>query len=244
MNLLIRAFIIYYIFSTIVLGDEVKVFDFTDKELSGLEVRKVRGADNKTIYTVGSNDNGNFFKAVADNAASGLGKELKIDLNKTPFINITWKIEKDLAGIKENTKKGHDFAARVFAIKKTGATPLSNRAINYVFSSNNEIGFNSPSPYTKKSIDNVLSSTKNNFDEWITVKANVKEDFKKFHDLDVNELDGLAIMSDTDNSKMKAIAYYQNIYFSSDQLNLKNFFKKLLNKDRITATITSSNGFA
>ena len=196
-------------------SSEIRIFEFTEKELSELQVRKVRGADNETIYTVGSNEKGNFYKAVADNAASGLGKEVKIDLNKTPFINITWKIEKDLPGIKENTKKGHDFAARVFAVKKTGATPLSNRAINYVFSSNNQVGFNSPSPYTKKSIDNVLATTKENLNEWVTVKANVKEDFMKFHDLDVNELDGLAIMSDTDNSKMKAIAFYQNIYFSA-----------------------------
>ncbi len=213
--------IIFYLLSSIWITfsvghtSEIKVFDFTEIELSKLEVRKVRGADNKTIYTIGSNENGNFLKAVADNAASGLGKEVKIDLNKTPFINITWKIEKDLEGIKENTKKGHDFAARVFAVKKTGATPLSNRAINYVFSSNSDIGMSWPSPYTKKSIDNVLASTKNNFNKWITVKANVKEDFKKFHDLDVNELDGLAIMSDTDNSKKEAIAYYQNIYFSA-----------------------------
>ncbi len=216
MNILTK--ILIFIFVTIGTGfaNEIKVFNFTKDELSNLEVRKVRGADNKTIYTIGSNENGNFLKAVADNAASGLGKEVKIDLNKTPFINITWKIEKDLPGIKENTKKGHDFAARVFAVKKTGATPLSNRAINYVFSSNNEIGFSSPSPYTKKSIDNVLASTKKNLNEWVTVKANVKEDFKRFHDLDVNELDGLAIMSDTDNSKMKAIAYFQNIYFSKN----------------------------
>ena len=216
MNIL--TIILIFIFVSIGTGfaNEIKVFNFTKDELSNLEVRKVRGADNKTIYTIGSNENGNFLKAVADNAASGLGKEVKIDLNKTPFINITWKIEKDLPGIKENTKKGHDFAARVFAVKKTGATPLSNRAINYVFSSNNEIGFSSPSPYTKKSIDNVLASTKKNLEEWVTVKANVKEDFKRFHDLDVNELDGLAIMSDTDNSKMKAIAYYQNIYFSKN----------------------------
>ena len=214
MKLILKIFIV----TLLVVGsghtNEIKVFDFTEKELSQLDVRKVRGAENNTVYTVGSNENGNFLKAVADNAASGLGKELKIDLNKTPYINITWKIEMDLSGIKENTKKGHDFAARVFAVKKTGATPLSNRAINYVFSSNNEIGFNSPSPYTKKSIDNVIASTKNNLNEWITVKANVKEDFKKFHNLDVNELDGLAIMSDTDNSKKKAIAYFQNIYFS------------------------------
>ena len=216
MKILIKTLILISIIIKTGYAKEIKVFNFTKDELSNLEVRKVRGAENKTIYTIGSNENGNFLKAVADNAASGLGKEVKIDLNKTPFINITWKIEKDLPGIKENTKKGHDFAARVFAIKKTGATPLSNRAKNYVFSSNNEIGFSSPSPYTKKSIDNVLASTKKNLDEWVTVKANVKEDFKRFHDLDVNELDGLAIMSDTDNSKMKAIAYFQNIYFSKN----------------------------
>ena len=200
---------------TTLYAEDIKVFEFTDKELSELTVRKVRGADNKTTYSVGSNENGNYLKAIADNAASGLGKEIKIDLNKTPFINITWKIEKDIPGIDETAKKGHDFAARVFVIKKTGATALSNRAINYVFSSNQDVGSNSPSPYTKKSIDNVLATTKTNLNEWVTVKANVKEDFKKFHNLDVNELDGIAIMSDTDNSKKKSITYYQNIYFSS-----------------------------
>ena len=208
-------FITSLIFLSSAHAETVKVFEFTEEELSALEIRKVRGADNKTSYTVGSNENGNYLKAVADNAASGLGKEIKIDLNKTPFINITWKIEKDLRGIKENTKKGHDYAARVFAIKKTGATPLSNRAINYVFSSNSDVGENRPSPYTKKSIDNVLATTKDNLNEWVTVKANVKEDFKKFHNLDVNELDGLAIMADTDNSKMKSISYFQNIFFSA-----------------------------
>ena len=216
MNLFIKIIITFIIIGSTSFANDIVVFDFNEAELSKLEIRKVRGADNKTIYTLGSNDNGNFLKAVANNAASGLGKEVKIDLNKTPFINITWKIEKDLSDIKENTKKGHDFAARVFVIKKTGATPLSNRAINYVFSSNNKVGFNSPSPYTKKSIDNVLASTKKNLNKWVTVKTNVKEDFKRFHNLDVNELDGLAIMSDTDNSKLEAIAYYQNIYFSAE----------------------------
>ena len=216
MKILVKIFALVFITINFSSANEVKVFEFTESELSQLQVRKVRGADKKTVYSIGANENGNYLKSVADNAASGLGKEVKIDLNKTPFINITWKIEKDLKGIKENTKKGHDFAARVFAVKKTGATPLSNRAVNYVFSSNNDVGLNWPSPYTKKSVDNVLSSTKNSLGEWVTVKSNVKEDFKKFHDLDVNELDGLDIMSDTDNSKMKSIAYYQNIYFSAE----------------------------
>ncbi len=207
-------FLLFLFFSTSK-ADDIKVFDFTEEELNNLEVRKVRGAKGKTVYSVGKNDEGNFLKAEADNAASGLGKEIIIDLNLTPIINITWKVEEDLSGINEQSKKGHDYAARVFVIKKTGATPLSNRAINYVFSSNLNINHNNPSPYTKKSIDYVLSTTVENLNEWITVKANVKEHFIKLHNLNVNELNGIAIMSDTDNSKRKSVAYYQNIYFSS-----------------------------
>ena len=198
------------------MAEEIKVFQFTEEEFGTLKIRKVRGADTKTQYFLGSNENGNFLKAVADNAASGLGKEIKIDLNKTPYLNITWKVEKDLRGINERTKKGHDYAARVFVVKKTGVTPLSNRAMNYVFSSNEEVNVSHPSPYTKKSIDFVLSTTKENFNEWVKVKVNVKEHFKQFHDLDLDEINGVAIMADTDNSKLSSIAYYQDIFFSSN----------------------------
>ena len=215
-NIFVKFLFVSLLFINFSKAENINLFEFTDNELQSLEVRKVRGADNKTKYSLGSNKNGNYLKAVADNAASGLGKKIKINLNRTPFINITWKVERDLKGINEKSKKGHDYAARLFVIKKTGATALSNRAINYVFSSNNNIGDNWPSPFTKKSIDNVLSTTKVNLNEWVTVKANVKKDFKKFHDLDVNELDGIAIMADTDNSQNKSVSYYQNIYFSSN----------------------------
>ena len=191
----------------------LKVFDFTEEELKTLEVRKIKG---ETLWSVGSNQNGNFLKAEANSVASGLGKEINIDLNKTPFLNITWKVEKDLKGIIENSKKGHDYAARVFVIKKTGATPLSNRALNYVFSSNNDIDQNWFSPYTKKSVDYILSTTKKNYNEWVSVKVNIKDHFKKFHNLDVDNLDGIALMTDTDNSELLAISYYQNIFFSSN----------------------------
>ena len=208
--------IIFLFFFTLAYAENINVFDFTEEELSTLKVRKVRGADAKTKYTLGNNENGKYIKAEANNSASGLGKELKINLKKTPFLNITWKVEKDLTGIVENSKKGHDYAARVFVVKKTGATPLSNRAMNYVFSSNNDINTHHPSPFTKKSIDYVLSTTKEDLNEWVTVKVNVRDHFKKFHDLDLDDINGVAIMSDTDNSKLNAIAYYQNIYFSSN----------------------------
>jgi hypothetical protein len=201
------------LFSKSTLAEKVNIFDFTEEEFKELKTKKVKG---ETKWVLGSNEQGNFIKAEAEGVGSGLGKEVQIDLTKTPFINITWKIEKDLSGIIENTKKGHDYAARVFVIKKTGSTPLSNRAINYVFSSNNIVGESWPSPYTKKSIDYVLSSTKKNLDTWVTVKANVKEDFMKLHEIEVLNISGVAIMTDTDNSKLKAISYYQDIYFSAE----------------------------
>ena len=197
-------------------AENVKVFEFTKEEYKTLKVRKIRGADNKTEYSIGKNENGNFLKAISNNSGSGLGKEIIIDLNKTPYLNITWKVEKDLNGINERSKKGHDYAARVFVVKKTGATPLSNRAMNYVFSSNEEVGVYHPSPYTKKSIDYVLATTKDHLNEWVSVKTNVKEHFKKFHNLDLDEINGLAIMADTDNSKLSSVAYFQDIYFSSE----------------------------
>ena len=202
-----------FIFSNTAIAEKITVFNFSEEEFKTLKVGKKYNGE--TTWTLGSNENGNFIKAEAEGSGSGLGKEVLINLLKTPFINITWKVEKDLSGIVENSKKGHDYAARVFVIKKTGSTALSNRAINYVFSSNNAVGKNWPSPYTKRSIDYVLSSTKNNLNTWVTVKANVKDDFMKLHGIDVSDISGVAIMTDTDNSKLKAISYYQDIYFSA-----------------------------
>ena len=88
--------------------------------------------------------------------------------------------------------------------------------MNYEFSSNNEVHTYHRSPFTKKSIDYVLSTTKEYLNKWVTVKVNVKEHFKKFHNLDLEEINGVAIMADTDNSKLNSVSYYQNIYFSSN----------------------------
>ena len=124
MKKIFKLFTLFFFLFSSLSAEEIKVFEFTELELTTLEVRKVRGADAKTQYFLGSNENGNFLKAVANNSASGLGKEIKIDLNKTPYLNITWKVEKNLKGINEKSKKGHDYAARVFVVKKTGATAL------------------------------------------------------------------------------------------------------------------------
>ena len=213
MKLFLKSILTFLIFVNTLNAEILNVFEFTEEEFKTLKSRKVKG---ETKWSLGSNENGKFIRAEAEGVGSGLGKEILIDLNKTPYINITWKVEKDLSGIDERSKKGHDYAARVFVVKEIGKLPWQKRALNYVFSSNNPVGESWRSPYTKQSIDYVLSTTLNNSNEWVTVKANVKEHFKELHDLDLEEIDGVAVMTDTDNSKLLAISYYQNIYFSSE----------------------------
>ena len=101
----IKIFILFLSLFSYSNAEIVNVFEFTEEELKNLKVRKIK---KETSYTAGNNENGNFLKAVSEGTASGLGKEILINLNKTPFINITWKVEKDLNGIDEKSKKYRD----------------------------------------------------------------------------------------------------------------------------------------
>ena len=89
MNILYKIFLIFIILGLPANADIVKIFQFTEDEFKQLKVRKVKG---ETKWALGSNENGNYIRAEAEGTGSGLGKEVIIDLNKTPFINITWKV--------------------------------------------------------------------------------------------------------------------------------------------------------
>ena len=183
-----------------------------DSDLLKLQTKNTKAEDSLKIV---QDELGGCLKAEAQGQASGIGKEIKIDLEKTPFINITWKVEQGISGIEESTKKGHDFAARVAVIKETGALPWQKNAMNYVFSSNKKTDTYWVGPYRKQVIDYVASSLLDQpLNSWVNVKLNVKEHFKQFLNMDLSHIDGVVIMTDTDNTDKKAIAYYKNIYFS------------------------------
>ena len=194
-------------------SEKINIFNFDDNDLTKFKSHSIK---KKTNYSIIVENGESYLKAEAEGQASGLGREIKVDLNKTPFLNITWKVEQGIPGIKENSKKGHDFAARVSVIKEIGSLPWQKKAMNYVFSSNEKTNSHWTGPYRKQIIDYVASSLVDSKENsWVTVKLNVKEHFKKFLDLDLGEIDGVAIMTDTDNTKQKAVSYYKNIYFSN-----------------------------
>ena len=214
MKYFVKFLIFTFLFTEMLISSEkINIFDFNDNDLTKFKSHSIK---KKTNYSIIKENGESYLKAEAEGQASGLGREIKVDLNKTPFLNITWKVEQGIPGIKENSKKGHDFAARVSVIKEIGSLPWQKKAMNYVFSSNEKTNSHWTGPYRKQIIDYVASSLVDSKENsWVTVKLNVKEHFKKFLDLDLGEIDGVAIMTDTDNTKQKAVSYYKNIYFSN-----------------------------
>ncbi len=56
--------------------------------------------------------------------------------------------------------------------------------------------------------------------QWVSEKRNVKQDLKKIFGEDINEIDVVAVMTDTDDSGRSTSAWYGDIYCSSEY----NFF--------------------
>ena len=204
MKYFFKFLIFTFLFTEMLVSSEkINIFNFDDNDLTKFKSHSIK---KKTNYSIIKENGESYLKAEAEGQASGLGREIKVDLDKTPFLNITWKVEQGIPGIKENSKKGHDFAARVSVIKEIGSLPWQKKAMNYVFSSNEKTNSHWTGPYRKQIIDYVASSLVDSKENsWVTVKLNVKEHFKKFLDLDLGEIDGVAIMTDTDNTKQKAV---------------------------------------
>ena len=181
--------------------------DFSDE---GMKLLKKRGFGKKTVYTNGKDDKGWFLKAEADSGATGLGIEIDKELLKEmPFLNITFKIEKDFENIDQKTKDGHDWAARVMV---GHGKKIGSKLVSLAHSSFLEEGYLQQSPWTKGSRDYVISNDKSG--EWHTRKINVKELLEKTHGISFTNF--LAVFSDSNNSKQKVIAYYRDVYFSDN----------------------------
>ncbi len=161
-------------------------------------------------------------KAESLSSASGLFREQKIDLHKTPFINWRWHIANRLSShLNEQEQSGDDYAARVYVVVSGGAAFWQTKAINYVWSSTSPVGKIWPSAYAYAAANGKMTmiSLRSSTDEtgiWYSEKRNVLEDLKQQFGEDIRYIDAVAIMSDSDDSKGKVTAYYGDIYFTKD----------------------------
>lgn len=194
-------------------AENIVVGEFSKGLLSGWEEEEFSG---NTVYTlVLTEQKTETLKAVSNKTASGLFKKVKIDLNKTPYLNWSWKIDHTLKDINELSKKGDDYAARIYVVKKHPLFFWKTRALNYVWSSNQPQFSQWDNAYTSQAKMLALQGKDSPVQQWFIEKRNVKEDLKKMFAVDIDSIDAVAIMTDTDNSGQSVSAWYGDIYFSA-----------------------------
>lgn len=183
---------------------------------SGLPDWKPITFNDMTLYEVITENDTSILKATSNNSASGLVFEQEINIKEFPYLNWSWKINKPLPVLDEETKQGDDYAARVYVIIKDGWFFWQTKALNYVWSSRTPPLPNWPNAYAP---DNTLmvplrTATSPN-QSWFQEKRNIYEDLKEWLGKEVEIISAIAIMTDSDDSKQLASATYRNIFFST-----------------------------
>jgi len=199
-----------------------KVANFSEGNLAGWEEKSFEGnsqyrfvnAQTTGINSQEINDKQQVLRASTQGKASGLFKEVNIDLTKTPYLNWSWQVQNLFKDNDERSKDGDDYPARIYVVVSGGVFFWNTKAINYVWSSNQPIGSEWPNAFTGNAKMLAVRSGEKQLGQWITERRNVREDLKKFFGEDVKKVDAIAVMVDGDNTGQSATAYFGDIFFS------------------------------
>jgi len=205
-----------------VLSDNKNIIaDFSTDKIENWTAKSFAG---ETLYTIVNDGDKQVLKAQSNDTASGLAKEKVIDLFETPFLNWSWKIDNALPNLDETIKDGDDYAARIYVVKDGGWKIWNTLALNYVWSSNQDQDAQWNNAFVGDNAKmHAIRGKSDTLEVWVTEKRNVYLDMiEQFGDKGSDKenedayryLDAVAIMTDTDNSHLSAVAYYADIYFS------------------------------
>lgn len=195
------------------LSTEIVVGNFSEGDISSWKEEAFVG---NTEYRIVQLEEKKVLQASSNASASAFYKAVSIDLNKTPYLNWSWQVENIYPNLDATTKAGDDYPARIYVVLE-GFWPWNTLALNYVFANNGEpIASAWDNPFTSNARMIVVESDADNLGKMRSFKVDVKADFKRHFNEDVDSIDGIAIMSDSDNSKLSSKAYFGDIYFSQN----------------------------
>lgn len=197
---------------TVCAADErIAVGRFSQNDMSGWEKKSFA---NETRYQLASEAPGVALHAVSDGTASGLVKRIAIDLEKTPCLHWSWKVNNILHGNDERSRGGDDYPVRIYVVFSGGLFFWRTRAINYVWSSYQPVGSRWPNAFTSQTRMIAVDSGSESLGLWVSHSRNIREDYRQLFNEEASSVDAVALMSDTDNTGLNATAWYGDIWFS------------------------------
>ena len=186
----------------------------------------------QTAYELIKDGDAVVVKAVSDASASGLTKAVNIDPKEYPIVRWRWKVENVLKHSDVSRKDGDDYPARLYItfaydpdkvslgkkLKfKTGQAIFGDipiAALNYIWDTKTPIGTIVENAYTDFAQMVVVESGMQKIGQWVSEERNIYVDYKQAFGEEPPLMNGVAIMTDTDNTKEQATAYYGDIQFA------------------------------
>ncbi len=188
--------------------------------------------DRHTVYSLVKDEDTVVVKAESQASASGLIREIKIDPREFPILQWRWKIGNLLKKGDVRRKEGDDYPARIYITFEYDPQKLSFldrtkyglvkafygqypplAALNYIWESRAPKGTLVPNPFTDRVMMIVVESGAEKLNQWVAEERNLLEDYRKAFGEDPPMINGVAIMTDTDNTGESAVAYYGDIWF-------------------------------
>ena len=189
--------------------------------------------DTKTEYDLVRDSIGTVVRARSDGGAAGLGTETRIDLTEYPILEWRWKVDSVVQDGNARTKEGDDYPARLYvtfdyeglgfgdkvklvALRALGYDEIPTRALNYIWANRVERGGVLENAYTDWVMMVAVRSGPEHTGQWVTERRNVLDDYRAAFGGDPPPVNGIALMTDTDNTNGTATAYYGDILFRTD----------------------------
>ncbi len=208
----------------------------TDIKPTGWQSLDFDSIQNKTAYFLSRDENITAVKAISHASASGLFKPFVLSPEKYPILKWNWKIENVLAGGNVMTKEGDDYPARIYVAfdydpqRLIGSERLKYRlysllhnkppplaVINYVWGSHAPVGTRVANAYSTRVKMIVVQSGKEKTKQWLTEERNIYQDYLQAFGEPPGNITGIAIMTDTDNTRESATAWYGDITFHAKE---------------------------
>jgi hypothetical protein len=195
------------------LAAELVLGDFGE----GTDAWERRSFKGETRYRVVDVDGIQALEAVADGTASALYRRITVDLEKTPWLHWRWRVQDAFEPtIDERTRRGDDYPARIYVVRRGGIAFWRTRALNYVWASAREVDDRWSNAYAGDNVQMwAIDSGAGEAGNWVSHARNVRADWRAAFGDDVAALDGLALMTDADDTGATARAWYADIRFSA-----------------------------
>lgn len=192
--------------------------------------------DVKTQYDLVRSDSTVVVRARSDGGAGGLATEQRIDVTTYPILEWRWKVDGIVEGGNARTKEGDDYSARIYitfdyddldlldraklvVLRALGYDEIPTRALNYVWANRVDRGAILENAYTDWVMMVAVRSGPASAGKWVTERRNVLADYREAFGGDPPPVNGIAIMTDTDNTGGTATAHYGDIVFRSDTMD-------------------------